>query len=300
MNNKVVIVGVLDTKESTNVSIARAFSRFGFKIIPINYRSIIQKYKYQFFENLVVATIRKYRPQLCIFCKCNGVSPDIVKECNKYTKTFHWFMDPVITAKGCPEVIEMAKNCNFSSCTAGGTNEYFKQCGVINSIHIFDGLDYNLYHPVEPVAKYEADISFIGGKNQERNRYKRFLEDNKYNVKFYGPGYSGYINHIEFSKICSSSKFMLSINNEQLENYFSNRLLRYLGTGTCVLHYDPTKTLHKYFNNVLFFSTGAELLDLIENTSLEKAGELAFRGRDEVLNKFTWEHVVQKILRIIQ
>ncbi|MHA1233172.1 MAG: DegT/DnrJ/EryC1/StrS family aminotransferase [Candidatus Helarchaeota archaeon] len=101
----------------------------------------------------------------------------------------------------------------------------------------------------------------------------------------------------EFSKVCSSSDFMLSLNTyNNIPDYFSNRLLRYMGCGTCVLHFDPTKTLHKYFDNVLFFSTDAELLDLIENTSIEKAGELAFKAREEVMNAYTWDHTIQKIL----
>ena len=44
MNKTVIICGVLDKKGSTNISIARSFLRFGYNVIPINYRTIIQKH----------------------------------------------------------------------------------------------------------------------------------------------------------------------------------------------------------------------------------------------------------------
>jgi len=295
IEDTVVIVGVLDEVGSTNISIAKAFLRFGFKILPVNYRSIIQKYEYKFFENLLIHSVKRHKPFLTVFCKCNGINPNIILECNKYTKTWLWNMDPIQTIESCPEVIQHAKNANFASCTGGGVSEYFTKCGVPKCCTIFDGLDYDIFKPTGVVSEYKTKISFIGSRTPERDRIKELLS--KYNPKFYGQGYTKPIYNREFAQVCSNSDFMLSMGTySDAVDTFSNRLLRYLGCGTCVLHYDPTKTLHKYFDNVLFFSTDDELIDHIENTSIERAGELAFKGREEVLNKYTWEHTVQQIL----
>ena len=298
----VIIVGVLLDKSSTNVSMAKAFMKLGFKILPINYRSIIQKHGHQLFENLLIETVKKHTPVLTIFCKCNGVNPEIVKECTKFSTTWLWNPDPYQTIEQCPEVIEHMKNCKFCSSTGGGTHERFvRKYGLTNSYHIFCGLDYDLYKPVESVPEYEADISFIGNSTPERDYFKKVLEA-KYKTKFYGSGYIKSVYEEEFSKVCSSSTFMLSLNTyNDIPDYFSNRLLRYMNSGTCVLHYDPTNTLYKYFKHgeeILFFRSTEELLDLINNTTLAKAGKIALYGREKVLRNYTWEHTIQNMLNI--
>ena len=299
--NKIAMVGVLDKKESTNVSMAKAFMRFGYKVLPVNYRTIIQNHGYPFFEQILIETLKKYNQVLTFVCKCNGINPNIVLDCNKYSKTWLWNMDPWQTIEQCPEVIQHAKNANFSSCTGGGTNDYFRQRGVSECYTIFDGLDYNIYLPTEPADKYKADISFIGGRTQERDKFKRILEDLGLDVKFYGQGYTESVYNEEFAKVCGSSKMMLSLNTyNNIPDYFSNRLLRYLGCGVCVLHYDPTETLHKYFEQnkeIIFFKDEQELERIIINKNIPY-GKIALAGREKVLNCYTWEATVNKVLQI--
>lgn len=297
----IVIVGVLDVASSTNVSMAKAFMRLGLNVIPVNYRTIIQEYGYPKFEELLIHTVKKYSPVLTIFCKCNGINSDIILECNKYTRTWLWNMDPIQTIKRCPEVIQHAKNANFSSCTGGGTTDYFRRSGVSVCSTIFDGLDFDSYLPRFPVAKYKSDVSFIGGKTRERDELKKVLED-ICDVKFYGQGYLPPVYNEEFSDVCSSSKFMLSLNTyNNIPDYFSNRLLRYMGCGSCVLHYDPTKTINKYFEqnvHLLAFSDVQMLAYYVKNIDDETAGKIALNGRDKILNEYTWKHTAVNILKV--
>ena len=309
MKKNIVIVGVLDKKESTNVSMAKSFMRFGYKVLPVNYRTIIQNHGYPFFEQTLIETLKKYNPVLTIFCKCNGINSNIVLNCNRYSKTWLWNMDPIKTIEQCPEVIQHAKNANFSSCTGGGINEYFRQHGVSECYTIFDGLDYDTYLSTEPVDKYKADISFIGGRTSERDKFKWILEDLGLDVKFYGQGYTESVYNEEFAKVCGSSKMMLSLNTyNDIPDYFSNRLLRYLGCGVCVLHYDPTETLHKYFEpykEIIFFKNEEELINIIGKIGVAvgkltylDVGKIALAGREKVLRNYTWDHTVNKILQI--
>ena len=121
-NNLVCIVGVLDKEGSTNISQAKAFIELGYDVIPINYRTIINNYNISDFENLLISTLKKYRPFLTLFSKCNGIDSNIIKECSKYSNTWLWNMDPINTIRNCPEVLGHAKNADFSSCTGGGVS----------------------------------------------------------------------------------------------------------------------------------------------------------------------------------
>lgn len=132
------------------------------------------------------------------------------------------------------------------------------------------------------------------------------LEDAGLSVRFYGAGYSPKeMFDRDFNKVCSSSKFMLSINtyNNIHQEYFSNRLLRCVACGTCTLHYDSTNSLNKYLTNgkeVLYFKDAEELVTLLKTTTDEKACDIAISGRDRVLNNYTWDRIIYTILEIIK
>ena len=305
MKNKyIIVVGVLDKRGSTNIAQALSFIRFGYTVIPINYRTIISRHSASYFESVLLHSVNKYKPDLVLFNKCNGINSKLIVECNKYTTTWLFNMDPIQTIQRCPEVIEHARNAHFSSCTGGGVVEWFREQGVDNCVHIIEGLDYTIFKPVEPVNEFKAEISFIGTSTQERSRYKKLLEEAGIDVRFYGTGYSNKeMIEEDFAKICSSSKFMLSINTQNdIPMYFSDRILRYLGCGSCVLHFDPIGTMDKFFkigDEILTFKYDSELLEVINNTNIESAGKIALAGREKVLMNYTWNHSVAIILNIL-
>lgn len=299
----VCLVGVLNKEGSTNISQAKSFIKNGFDVIPINYRTIIQNYGMVAFEDMLLTVMKTYRPYLTLFSKCNGINPKLVKECGKYSYTWLWNMDPIQTIEKVPEVIEHAKNANFSSCTGLGVAKWFESQGVTNCYHIFDGLDEEIFKPVPPVDRIKADISFIGSRTPERDRYKKVLEDIGLNVKFYGPGYNQEVVNEAFSQVCSSSKFMLSLNVfNNIEGYFSNRLLRYMGCGACVFHLDKTNTLKNYFNDgehLILFEDEVDLANKVKKISESEAKEIAKRGREFVLKNYRWDNTIQNILNIV-
>jgi len=302
MNKIVILVGVCNKLGSTNVSQAKAFIQAGYKVIPINYRTVIQNYGMDFFEKILIDTVKKSKPSLVLFAKCNGINPELVKECNKYSKTWLWNMDPRPTIERCPEVIQHAKNATYSSCTSMDMVNWFKGKGVDICHYILEGFDYDILSPTEIFDEYKVDISFIGTKTEERDKYKLELENAGYSVKFYGPDYSGgFVTGKEFAKVCSSSKFMLSLNTyNNIPNYFSDRLILFTGCGACTLHLDSTKTLNNYFKDgeeVIYFSDIKDLLLKLNETNDEKACEIAFKGREKTLREYTWDHSIYSILK---
>lgn len=301
----VALVGVLDKKGSTNIPMAVSLMRMGFKVLPINYRTIISQRGMSYFEEYMKYVMVKYKPVLTIFSKCNGINTKIISDCNRYTVTWLFNMDPKQTIENCPEVIEHAKVAHFSSCTGKDIAEWFESCGVKKCYHIIQGFDHNTFKPVEPVEEYKADISHIGTKTEERDKFKKALENAGYNVKFYGLGYSeNEMFDEDFAKICSSSKFMLSINtyNNIHKEYFSNRLVRCLGCGVCTFHFDTTGSINSLFEHgkdLFYFSNEEELLNLMK-TSDEEACRVAMSGMDIVVKNYTWDHIISLMVGIVR
>uniref|UniRef100_A0A6M3XDL3 Putative glycosyltransferase n=1 Tax=viral metagenome TaxID=1070528 RepID=A0A6M3XDL3_9ZZZZ len=302
----VVLVGVLDNVSSTNVSMAKAFMAFNYSVVPVNYRTIINKYGMLVFEELLLHTIQNYKPEFVLFSKTNGINPELITKCNKYTKTFYWFMDSITVAASAPYYVEYAKNANYVSCTGGGVAQWFTEQTGKPCYHIFDGGDIDIFKPVEQDEEYIADISFIGGKTTERDYFKDVLENLDLDIKFYGNGYGKEVINEEFAKVCASSKLMLSLNTfNDVPDYFSNRLLRYMGCGSCVLHLDRTETLNKYFThmqNIVFFKNEEELIDninyLINNP--DEITKIGINSRDLVINKYTWYNSMNAVLNIVR
>ena len=300
----VLIIGVLDKKGSTNIPMALSIIKQGFHIIPVNYRTIINKYGYAFFEGLVMNLVMGQKPDLVLVCKGNGIQPQLINEITQYTRTWIYNMDPGPTMAAVPEVRENARISTFSSCTAMDLAQEWKSVGA-NCFYMVQGLDEQIFKPVKPVKKYKADISLIGTKTSLRDQYKEYLENAGLNVKFYGHGYTDKeVLENEFSQVCASSKYMLSLDSIAglHQDYFSNRLLRYLGCGTCTFHYDPTGSLQlSHFQDqehLLYFTTEQELVQKIRmlDENPKNAYRISMNGIDKVLKGYTWEARMWELL----
>jgi hypothetical protein len=300
MENSIVIVGVLDNRNSTNVSMSISFMKKGFKVLPVNYRTIISRYGMSFFNKYLLEVVDHYNPKLVLFSKCNGMNPDLVSACRESTKTWLWNMDSKPTILHCPEVVQHAKNANYSSCTCKETAKWFESLGVEKCCTIFEGVDPTLYKPVE-VEKTDK-ISFIGTKTDERDSFKKFLDSNNIENSFYGPGYTGEVFAEDFCKICSSSKIMLSLNtHNNIPDYFSDRVFRYMACKAPVFHWDSTNTLNKYFEDkkeILYFDTQEKLLQLLKSDI--NLSEIAENGYNKVLESYTWDNTIDNILTIAE
>lgn len=305
----IVIVGVLDKRGSTNISQAKSFMKFGFEVIPINYRTIIQQHGLQFFTQLLLSVVGSVKPYLTIFSKCNGIPTELVKECGKYGYTWLFNMDARPTIEKCPDVVQHAVNAHFSSCTAHELVEWFNKSGA-NCHYVVQGVDTEVFKPIEPNLKYRKDISgpvisMIGSRTIERDEYFKVLSDGGYFPKFYGPGYSEPVFDKDFAEVCCSSDFMLSLNtfNGIHKGYFSNRLVRYLSCGVCTLHLDPFESLHEMFlpdKEILFFKNAEELVAKIVQTDEVERAKIGMAGRERILKEYTWDHITSKMLNIIK
>lgn len=301
---KICVVGVLDNINSTNVYMAKAFAKLGFGIVPINYRNILAQHGVRVTEKTIIKVVEETKPVLTIFCKCNGIDSITMGKCSNISKTWFWWMDPIITLKRCPECISHAQTSDFSSCTGLGVAEYLCQKTQEKIYHIFEGIDPDVYYPEALHPRYRADVSFIGTANQERVDYLNKLVDAGYTVRAYGPGFGKEIQSNEFNSVCSSSKVMLAISNEHTtKGYCSDRIFRYGACRSAVVHsYFPEA--EKYFTNeeALFFADDGTLLKSVEallrDDTMRESITKALH--EKVLRQYTWDSVAKTILEIAE
>lgn len=302
----VLMIGVFDVRGSTNIPMAYNLSELGVNVIPINYRTIISTYGLPYFCNIVKNTVIRQEVDLVLICKGNGIPPLLIDELTQMTRTWIFNMDPKQTISQSPEILKNATIATFSSCTAEDYAKEWKAAGA-NCIHLPQGIDEGIFKPVRPVKKFKADVSLIGSKTPLRDELKHYMEQAGFQVKFYGPGYGPSVYENDFAKVCSSSRFMLSMDSVAGEHtgYFSNRLLRYMACGAPTFHYEPTGTLERYFKDgeeIIYFTSPnqvvSRLQQLDDDDAYDDAYTIGMNGMDKVLKLFTWKHIMHTICTI--
>jgi len=306
LKGKICIVGVLDVVGSTNIYMAKAFRQFGYDVIPVNYRTILAKYGPRTLES-VLFKLSSDDMSLMLFSKCNGIDSSIIAKCSLNSKTWLWWMDPMVTLTSLPEIMGHINAADYVSATGLGVANYMKKEIGAEVHHIMEGVDPEVYRPIVKSPDFAADISFIGTNTQERLQYLHTLANAGLNVKAYGDGFGREAHGNTFNMICSSSGAMLAVNTEHnTQEYFSDRVFRLGACGAFVFHsYSPK--MEKYFadgEDIVYFDKPELLVEAVkyyfDPSKDELRLQMATSLRNKVLNNHTWVHTVQKIIEIAE
>jgi len=303
----IVIVGVLDQPGSTNLYMAKAFEKRGYRVIPVNYRTIIQTAG----PNTLVKVLDRLsdrKPALMLFSKYNGMDSGIIAKVGmKEVKTWFWFMDGIRTLSMVPECIQHANLATYSSFTGVGVLNHVKRSlGTSeNMYHIMEGIDPEVYRPTIAYDHHVCDVAFIGTANPERVQHLEALAKAGLAVKAYGPGFNQEVTGVEFNMACAGAKIMLAISAEHTtDSYYSDRIFRYGACGACVLHrFSPG--MDRAFvpgQDVLYFNGLGDLVDTaVEYVKDKRAQERAMIAQNlhkKVLANHTWDNVVAQICKL--
>jgi len=166
---KILFVAVF-SPDSTNTSQAYSFEENSCEVIRFNYREVADKMGDFNRDNLLVETCNKERPDVVVFSKCNEISPIVVTECNRYSKTVLWYMDPV-DSNWCPSLTEKIQRATFVFCALTESYEKAKEIGGDKVYFLHEGYDQECNYPMDVESKY--DYSFIGNLRGERSEYHK-------------------------------------------------------------------------------------------------------------------------------
>lgn len=296
---KVGIVGVFDVSGSTSIPFGRVFEKLGCEVKELNYRTIAASEGMGQLEFAIIAT--SLEMDMMIFSKCNGISDKIIEEASNNCITVFHMVDAISHLQG-PEYYRKAQACHFSIVTTRAMKDALEVGGVTKPIyHIIQGIDPEEFYPVIADKKY--DVVFIGTQSEKRDRILSKLIDWKYSVKAYGHGYDRVVKGEVFNRACCEGRICLAINNTDANiDSFSDRMLRYMATKSCVLA-EYSEGLEHYFENgehlVWFRETDdvrqvIYILLKIEN----RRKRIAQSGYEKVIEQYTWDKVTKEIIQI--
>ena len=171
MKIKVFFIGVF-TPYSTNVSQLRAFKDNGCEIYGYDFREKVNQLgtrKHR--DDDIIKKVKKIKPDLIIFSKCNQLHYRVMEECNKVGKTVLWYMDSSYNFD--QELIEKIKRCDFYMSGVEGLVPRGKEYNS-NSSFLHQCPDDKMNFPLENVEKI-YDTAFIGdlshGIHSDRKEY---------------------------------------------------------------------------------------------------------------------------------
>ena len=168
---KIIFVAVF-SYNSTNVSQADGFRKNGCEVIEFNYREIAGRIGNQARDQHLVAICKAERPDAVVFSKCNEINSWVVDECNKYSKTVVWYMDP-LGGNFSASLKEKIQKCHLTFCAL---QEPLKEAIKIGGDKVFflhEGYDHTSNYPVE--TEYKRDFCFIGHPRGWRANYVNTL-----------------------------------------------------------------------------------------------------------------------------
>ena len=247
--NKILMVGVLDVPNSTNVFMAKGFEQLGYEVHMYNYRTRASEVgvfpMWNDFKNSLIGT--EY--DLILFCKTNQMHPQLLEDAKMAGPTWYWFMDPLMTAK--PVMAqEYARHATYASATSSEVLELFKAVNP-NSFQIIEGYDPDIYFYEDLEKIY--DITFIGNGTLKRLMDMSDLIDAGINVTFFGQNWTSKFKpnppvfNEDERRVINQSKIVLNLCHS---NIFSDRVVKSLGCGALVLSQD-CEDINREFHNIM-------------------------------------------------
>jgi len=291
------MIGVFDVEGSTNIPFADAFENNS--LWKYNYRTELQN-KGALTRNQEIIEMAK-RQDLMIFCKGNGILPEVYRECTKHCITC-WIMMDSVDHLSNRDFLDYAQICDFSVVTTMAMKDALESAGIRKPIyHMIQPISPDEFYPVEAEKKY--DVVFIGTKSEKRDKILDAIREWGYSVKTYGHGYGEYVTGEAFNRACCEGLICLAINNtDGMIDSFSDRILRYMATKSFVLT-EYSYGLEKYFtdNEDLFWFKDLDELKF-RLRSLEVfsnlRNEIAESGYSKVLKNHTWKIFAEQVLKI--
>lgn len=293
---KVGVVGVLDVEGSTNIPFAGAIQDLGYDLSGHNYRTTAKK-KGVDFMNMEIVDFSKH-VDFMIFCKCSGVALGTIMQCSKQCVTCWYMMDALHHLEQYPDFYKFAEICDMSVVTTRAVYDELIKSGIKEDKieHIIQGVDPEEFYPID--CEKVNDVCFIGSQSVKRTNILMKLKEH-FKVEAFGHGYpNGVVKGEEFNRACCSSKVCLAINNtDPALDSFSDRMLRYMATKSCVVA-EYSKGLENYFTNgkeLFWWDQGSDLVSIIKD-AMERSEEVAQAGYEKVLQKHTWSKVAEQIM----
>jgi len=300
---KIGMVGVFDVNGSTNRPLGQAFVNDNRDVDVFNYRTVANEIGHDAMNKEIVKFAMNY--DMIVFCKCNGVTAATIKECSQYAITVWYMMDALVHLQSDANYYDMAKAADINIVTTKAVHDELTNIHNLKNVyHVLQGVSPKEFHPISEKIEKQYDVVFIGQRTKKRDKYIDIISKSGFTVKAHGPGYGDEVYGNDFNIACAKGRILLAINNtEPGLDGFSDRILRYMATGGCVLT-EYSKGLEQYFSpsHLFWFKTEERLILALQDAMLNEAitQSVAQRGYQHVIDNYTWDKVVEQIFQIVE
>lgn len=225
---KVMMIAVF-IPTSTNCSQANGFENNGCDVIRYDYRKRESEIGATRRDREIIDICKSEKPDIVFFSKCNEVDISVIKECNLFSKTVLWYMDP-LNVNFSDSLKQKILNCDYTFCAL--TEPYLEALKIKSDSVYFlqEGFDEKVNYPIS--VPYINDISFIGALRNERKKYYDLLKFKLYN-NAYNENHSRAVSETKINlnfteggtsdrtyKILASRGFLLTQPWKNMENDF--------------------------------------------------------------------------------
>lgn len=306
LRKEVLIVGVLDRPESTNVHMAKGFEALGYTVVPYNYRTVKEALgSERLMWDDFLEFIENKTFDLILFSKVNGLHPDCLEQAGASGPTWYWFMDPLEIAKSI-RASELAARCHYASATSNESKEYIQRQNP-NTFLIREGFNPLVYYPRGgEFSKYSCEVAFIGNATSERVAFLREIVRHRH-VDIFGSGWPEDLKshppvfNEELRKVIHGTKIVL---NFVRSNIFSDRVILTMACGGFVLS-EYCQDLEDVFvqgEQLDWFASPGEAIEKIEKYLSDESGrkKIAENACKKVTETYSWSNVAENILKIVE
>ena len=186
--------------------------------------------------------------------------------------------------------------------------ETYRRFGARDCVPIYNALDPDTHHPVEPQPRYAADLSFLGNRLPDREaRVHQFFFDAAQrlpNCTFLlgGAGWDevpgnvhalGHVATADHNAFNCSARLVLNINRDSMARFGwspPTRVFEAAGAGACLI-VDAWKGIEEFLEpdrEVLVAEDGAAVARYIHTVDAAHAHRIGARARLRLLNEHTY------------
>lgn len=166
---------LLGTFDSANASCSfhRGFKKLGIEVIDFPYRSFVDRFGIEGRNKHLIKAAQE-DIDIMVILKGDGISKECINECNKYTKTFLWYMDALKGNEGDKKLFGRIEACSFSALSFHDV--FLKAKKYSSSAHfVQDGYDVIWDKPFSNIRQI-VDIGFVGKCYGKREEYKQTIQ----------------------------------------------------------------------------------------------------------------------------
>lgn len=190
--------------------------------------------------------------------------------------------------------------------------EAYRDLGARRCVLIYNALDPETHHPVDPDPRFEADLGFLGNRLPDRERRVEsfFLEPAARSPQstflLGGSGWADkpmagnirYVGHVstrDHNAFNVTPKAVLNISRDSMvQNGFSpaTRVFEAAGAGACLItdHWEGIELFLEPGQEVLVARDGQDVIGIMAGLQPEDAKEIGRRARARILKFHTYDH----------